>query len=101
MHRDSFQTFFSNLVCLYKIQGLLFITTIAYWVIIKRSDSLELERCHRLTPSLTGRLTLLAISSLFVNRSGCSLQFCHLEFDKKAISDGFMGNSQVFTRGVI
>ena len=30
----------------------------------------------------------MAISLLFVNRFGRSLHFCHVEFDKEAISDG-------------
>ncbi len=38
--------------------------------------------------SLTAsRLALSPISPLFVDRFGRSLQFCHLEFDKEAISD--------------
>ena len=30
------------------------------------------------------------------DRFGRSLRFCHLEFDKEAISDGFMAHSRVF-----
>ncbi len=36
------------------------------------------------------------MSPLFVNRFGCSLQFCHLEFDKEAITDGLKSHSDVF-----
>ncbi len=38
--------------------------------------------------SLEGRLSLSAISLL--DRFKRSLRFCHLEFDEKAIFDGFM-----------
>ena len=39
------------------------------------------------THSLTGRLAILAISPLFVDRFGRSLLFCHLEFDEEAMYD--------------
>ncbi len=41
-----------------------------------------------------GRLTLSAISPLFVDRVGCSLRFCHVELTR--ISDSFMAHSRVF-----
>ena len=41
----------------------------------------------------TGRLAVSAITSLIVDRFGFYLRVCHLEFDKKAISDGFMAHS--------
>ena len=44
-----------------------------------------------------GRLAVSAISQLFVDRFGHSLQFCH---NKKAIDDGFMADSRVFREGV-
>ncbi len=50
---------------------------------------------HSLTDNLK-RLAVLALSPLFVNRFGCSLQFCHLEYDEEAISDGYMAHSRVF-----
>ena len=37
---------------------------------------------------VTDSLTILAISSFFVDRFGRSLRFYHQEFDKEAISDG-------------
>ena len=42
-----------------------------------------------LHPSLMGRLAILAISFLFVDRFARSLRFKHLEFDKKAIYDDY------------
>ncbi len=42
------------------------------------------------THSLTGRLAVSAICQWYVVRFRCSLRFCHLEFDKKAITDVFM-----------
>ena len=36
------------------------------------------------------------IFPLFVDRFGRSLRFCHLEFDKEAITDGFKSHSDVF-----
>ncbi len=42
----------------------------------------------RLASTLTGRLSSLTISPLYVDRFGRSLRFCYLEFDKKVISDG-------------
>ena len=41
-------------------------------------------KAQLLTPSLTGRLAISAISLLFVDGFGRSLRFCHLEFDEKA-----------------
>ncbi len=56
------------------------------------------HRCHRLSPSqtylLTGRLAVSAISPLFVDRFELSLWFLRLEYEKKAISDGFMAHSR-------
>ncbi len=49
-----------------------------------------------LSHSLTGRLAFSSISQLFVDRNGRSLHFCHKEFDKEAISDGFMTHFCVF-----
>ena len=49
--------------------------------------------------SLTYCLALSFISWLFGDQFGRSLQFCHLEFDKKAISGGFMEHFHVFTSG--
>ncbi len=46
-----------------------------------------------------GRLAFSTISPLFVDQFGRSLRFCYLEFNKEAISDGFMSYSFVF-RGV-
>ncbi len=47
-----------------------------------------------------GRLTFSSISPLFVDRFGRSLWFCHLEFDKEAISNDFMAHFHVFRGGV-
>ena len=49
-----------------------------------------------LSHSLTGRFALLVISPLFVDRFERSLKFCQQEFDKEAISDGYMAHSRVF-----
>ncbi len=49
-----------------------------------------------LNHSFTGRLARSAISSLFVDRNGRYLRFCHLEFDEKVISVGFMAHSSTF-----
>ena len=46
-----------------------------------------------------GRLAVSAISPMFMDRLGRSLRFCYLEFDKKVISDGFMGHSRVLGGG--
>ena len=43
---------------------------------------------YSVTQSLTGRLAISAISPLFEDRFGRSLQFCHLQFDKESIYDG-------------
>ncbi len=48
------------------------------------------------THSITERLADLGHISVVVVRFGRCLKFCHLEFDKKAISDGFMAHSRVF-----
>ena len=48
---------------------------------------------HSVKPSLAGRLAISALSPLFVNRFGRSLRFCHLEFNKKAISDSHMSKN--------
>ncbi len=37
-----------------------------------------------------------AISPLFVDRFGRSLQLCHIDFDEEAISDGLITHSRVF-----
>ncbi len=44
-----------------------------------------MSQTHFITPSLTGRSTLSAISSLFVVQFWHSLRFCYLEFDKEAM----------------
>ena len=49
--------------------------------VFRSSASLLIERCHRLT-HVTFRFF-----PLIVDRFGRSLRFCHLEFDKEAISD--------------
>ena len=36
----------------------------------------------------TERLAVSVLPSLFVDRFGSSLRFCHIEFDKEVISDG-------------
>ena len=53
------------------------------------------------THSLTGRFAVSAISALFVIRLGRFLRFCHIEFDKEAISDVFVAHSRVFREGVV
>ena len=52
------------------------------------------------TPSSTGRLSVLAISPLFVDRLGRSLRIYHLEFNKEATSDGFMAHFHVSGGGM-
>ena len=47
-----------------------------------------MSQTHSLTKS---RLALLTISPLFVDGYERSLRFCHIEFDKEAISDGIGG----------
>ncbi len=54
---------------------------------------------HSLTPSLTWRLSLSAISPLFLGRLGHFLRFCHLEYNDEVLSDGFMEHSRVFRGG--
>ncbi len=39
--------------------------------------------------SLTGRLMVLDITPLFMDQFGRSSRFCHREFNKEAISDGY------------
>ena len=51
------------------------------------------------THSLMGSLAFSSISPLFMDRFGRYLRFCHPEFYKKAISDGFLAHSHVFRRG--
>ena len=52
-------------------------------------------KCNRLTPSLTHRHSAFStIYPLLVDRFGRSLQFCNLEFDKEAISDGYMSENE-------
>ena len=51
----------------------------------------QIDDTHNVTLSFVDQ-----ISSLFVDRFGSSLQFCHLEFDKKAIADDFMAHTRVF-----
>ena len=48
------------------------------------------------TDSLTGRLALSTISPMVVDLLGRSLLFCHLEFDKEAISDSVHGTFPCF-----
>ncbi len=61
-----------------------------------------LSNYRDVTPSLTGRLDLSVISMLVADRFGRFLLFCYLEFDKEAISDGFMvAQSHVFRGGGI
>ncbi len=55
--------------------------------------------CHRLHPSLTGRLAFPAIFPLFVDRFGRLLRLFHLEFDEEAVSYSFMAHSRVFRLG--
>ena len=50
------------------------------------------------TDSLTN-VQLLRPYLRFVDRFGRNLWFCHLKFDKEAISDGFMAHFRVFLRG--
>ncbi len=40
------------------------------------------------TENDTGLLAILTISLLSLDPFGCSLRFCHLEFDTKAVYDG-------------
>ena len=47
------------------------------------------------THSLTERLALSAIYLLFVDRFRRSLLFCHLKFNKEAISDGIIAHSRI------
>ncbi len=47
------------------------------------------------TYSTMWRLVVSHISPLFVIRFGCSLQFCHLELNKEAISDVIMAHSRI------
>ncbi len=49
---------------------------------------LYLDKCQRVSHSLTGHLAFSAIFPLFVDRFGNSLQFCHLEFGKEGVSVG-------------
>ena len=53
------------------------------------------------THSLTDNVTHSSSGKImqFMDRFGRPLQFCHLEFDKKAISGGFMEHFRVFTSG--
>ncbi len=52
---------------------------------MKLSFSVIRYICHRLTPSLTVHLAFSSIS--LVDQFGCSLRFCHQEFDNEAISN--------------
>ncbi len=53
------------------------------------------------TPSLThGKFSFSAIFSLFVDRFGRSLRFCHLEFDKEANSNVYKSESARYRWGV-
>ncbi len=49
----------------------------------------------------TERLSVSALPSLFVDRFGRSLRFCHLELDKEAISDGSRSRKYLFYSIVI
>ena len=51
------------------------------------------------SPLTHKRLAFSSITPLFVDRFGRSLQFYHLQFDKEAISDGFMADAGVFKGG--
>ena len=52
-----------------------------------QAEDFQLIWLHHVTDSLTGRLALYAKSPLFVDRFGRSLWLCHLQLDKKVISD--------------
>ncbi len=62
------------------------------WLNYEHTKFLEAQRHYNKiddTDSLTySYLAFSIISPLFVERFERSLRFCHLEFDKKAISDG-------------
>ncbi len=53
--------------------------------IFRSSAVLLLDRCHRLTHVM---FSFSATYLFFVDRFGRCLWFCHLKFDKVAISDG-------------
>ncbi len=67
-----------------------------FFLVFRSSASLYLNRSHRLT-----HRTFISIghASLFVDRFRRSLRFCHGEFDKEAISDGFMAHYRVLGGG--
>ncbi len=48
-----------------------------------------MSETHYLKLSLTGHLAISALSPLFVDRFGRSLLFCHQEFDKEVMYEGF------------
>ena len=74
---------------------------ITYIVLEAQLLSNYIDVTDSLSHSLAGRLSVLAISPLFVNILRRSLRFCHLEFDERDITDGFMAHYPVFRESVV
>ncbi len=70
----------------------------SYYLVIKSSASLKLDRYQRLTYNVTFSL-LDHISSVFMDRFEHSFRFCHLEFEKEPISDGCRSENGQFLWG--
>ncbi len=65
--------------------------------IVRRSTSIQLG-CHSQTHSLKGNVKFRCLGHISIVRGSIwtFLKFCHLEFDKEDIADGFMAHSRVF-----